>query len=473
MGTLRGYLDFARRDTAVRSVPERIGDFAEFLVLPDAAGIKRQAARCMECPTPFCYGLGCPLTARIPEWNDLTLRQDIRAAYASLTRTNPFPEITGRLCPALCESSCSLAINLAPVTIKQIELYISETAFARGYVQANPPRERRPERVAIVGSGPAGLAAAQSLNQAGFNVAVYEKNPALGGMLRYGAPDFKLPKWVLDRRLTLLAQEGIAFAPNTEVGRDIGVDFLQRDYDALLLCPGVGKPRDLVIPGRQAAGIHFALDYLTQANHLVAGLASENDMIHARGKRVVVLGGGDTGSDCVGTAIRQGARQVTQVEILPRPEEWTKPFNPAWPDYPSILRTSSSQAEGCVREFALSAREFLTRDGHLTGVRCVRVEWFCNEDGTRTMREIPGSEMVIDADLAILALGFGPVERAPWLAELAIEYDARGNILVDRDNQTDLPWVFVAGDAATGPSLVCRAIHQGLRAADAIGAYLG
>jgi len=472
MGTLRGFLDFQRKDFAYKRIEERRGNYEEFLIMQNDAEIKRQAARCMECETPFCHGIGCPLFNRIPEWNDLVLRKDIQGAYESLIRTNSFPEFTGRVCPAPCESACSLSINLAPVTIKQLELYISEKAFELGYVKPSPPKERKSEKVAVVGSGPAGLSAAQTLNRMGYQVTVYEKDDQVGGIMRYGIPNFKLPKWVLDRRVALMEQEGITFEKNVAIGRDISVDTLKSRFDAVLLCIGAGTPRDLSVPGRESEGIHFALTYLTQANQFVGGRKKASEIIQAGGKNVLVIGGGDTGSDCIGTANRQGAKKITQIEILPRPLEWTKSYNPAWPDYPNILRTSSSHQEGCVRDFAVNTKEFLSRDGRLTGVKCVRVQWEKDADNNHTMQEIPGSDFIIEAELAILAMGFVHVEQSQWLSELGIKYNASGNIDAAQSYHTDVSGIFAAGDAVTGTSLVCRGIYHGKQVAAAVDEYL-
>ncbi|HWQ77452.1 MAG TPA: glutamate synthase subunit beta [Anaerovoracaceae bacterium] len=471
MGTLQGFLDFKRKDFEYKSIEERLGNYEEFLIMRNDPEIKKQAARCMECETPFCHALGCPVFNRIPEWNDLVFRKDIRAAYESLILTNSFPEFTGRVCPALCESACSLSISLAPVTIKQIELYIIEKAFEQGYVKPDPPAERKKGKVAVVGSGPSGLSAAQTLNRMGYQVTVYEKYGEAGGIMRFGIPNFKLPKWVLDRRTDLMEKEGIVFRTNAAIGRDFSFDSLKNNYDATLLCIGAGTPRDLPVTGRDLSGIHFALDYLKQSNEFVSGKKKENEIISAKGKKVLVIGGGDTGSDCIGTANRQGAEKVTQVEILPRPEEWTKSYNPAWPDYPNILRTSSSHLEGCIRDFSVSARQFISRDGRVAGAECVRLKWEKDANNNNISKEIPGSSFLIEADMVILAMGFLHAEHSPWLSEIGIEYDRRGNISTS-NYHTNIDGLFAAGDASTGASLVCRGIYHGRQAAKAIDEFL-
>ncbi len=471
MGTLEGFLDYERKDFEYKSVEERLKDYGEFIIMRDEKELKKQAARCMECETPFCHGIGCPLFNFIPEWNDLVLRGDIRGAYESLTQTSNFPEFTGRICPALCEQSCSLSINLAPVTIKQLELYIIEKAFSMGYVRPEPPTRRKDKRVAVVGAGPAGLAAAQLLNREGYQVTLYEKYSQAGGILRYGIPNFKLPKWVLDRRIDLMKKEGVEFKTGVALGRDIELDFLRKNYDATLLCIGAGIPRDLSVPGRELEGIHFALEYLSQSNEFVSGRKKESEIIHAGGKKVLVIGGGDTGSDCIGTANRQGAKMVTQIEVLPMPVEWNKSYNPSWPDYPGILRTSSSHKEGCVRDFSVSTKSFSGKDGGVTGAECIRVEWTKDAENRNIMKEIKGSDFFIEAELVILAMGFVHGEHLPSFEEAGIEYDGRGNIIFS-DYRTGAEGVFAAGDAATGASLVCRAIYHGRQASAAIDTFL-
>lgn len=472
MGSLQGFLDFKRKDFYYKNIEDRLKNFDEILVMQDDTEVKKQAARCMECETPYCHALGCPIFNRIPEWNDYIFRKDIKNAYESLVLTNCFPEFTGRICPALCEASCSLSINLAPVTIKQIELYIIEKAYEQGYVMPNPPKQRKGRNVAVIGSGPSGLSAAHSLNGMGYDVTVFEKSEEIGGLMRYGIPNFKLPKWVLDRRIDLMKREGILFKPNTAVGRDINAADLRTRYDAILLCIGAEAPRDIDIPGRQLEGIHFALDYLSQSNQFVSGRKRKEEIINARGRKVLVIGGGDTGSDCIGTANRQGAEKVTQIEIMPKPMEWNESYNPAWPDYPMILRTSSSHKEGCTRDFSVSTKSFMDKDGRVAGANCARVEWAKDSENRNVMREIPGSDFFIEADFVFLSMGFAHVEHSGWLADMGIEYNERGNIKASSDYETNIKGVFSAGDASTGASLVCRGISHGQQAAKSIARYL-
>ena len=472
MGSLQGFLDFKRKDFDYKNIEARLKNYDEILVMQDDTEVKRQAARCMECETPYCHALGCPIFNRIPEWNDLIFRKDIKSAYESLIRTNCFPEFTGRICPALCEASCSLSINLEPVTIKQIELYIIEKAFEQGFVRPNPPKHRKDHSVAVIGSGPSGLSAAHSLNSMGYAVTVFEKSEEAGGLMRYGIPNFKLPKWVLDRRIDLMKSEGVVFKTNSSVGRDISIDDLRSSFDAVLICIGAEAPRNLEVPGRSLEGIYYALDYLSQSNQFVSGKKRKEEIINASGKRVLVIGGGDTGSDCIGTANRQGAEKVTQIEILPKPMEWNESYNPSWPDYPMILRTSSSHKEGCTRDFLVSTKSFTAEGGRVTGANCIRVEWVKDSENRNVMREIPGSDFVIEADLVFLSMGFVHVEHSGWLEGMGIEYNERGNIKITPDYETNLKGVFSAGDASTGASLVCRGISHGLKAASSIAGYL-
>jgi glutamate synthase (NADPH/NADH) small chain len=472
MGSQQGYLDFKRKDFAYKSIEERLKNYDEVLIIQNEKEIKKQAARCMECETPYCHALGCPIFNRIPEWNDFVFRNDIKSAYESLTLTNSFPEFTGRICPALCEASCSLSINLAPVTIKQIELYIIEKAFKDGLVKPNPPKTRKSQSVAVIGSGPSGLSAAQALNSKGYNVTVYEKSEEVGGLMRYGIPNFKLPKWVIDRRVDLMKKEGINFETSVMVGRDISFDHLRSKFNALLLCIGAETPRDLTIEGRDLEGIYFALTYLSQSNEFVSRKKSVDDIIHAKGKNVLVVGGGDTGSDCIGTANRQGAKKVTQIEILPKPMEWNESYNPTWPDYPSILRTSSSHKEGCTREFCVTTKSFISEGDRVVGANCARVEWIKDTNNKNVMREIPGSDFIIEADLVFLSMGFLHAEHSEWLSKLGIEYNDRGNINTSSSYQTNIKGIFSAGDASTGASLVCRGIGHGIQAAMAVDEFL-
>ncbi len=472
MGSLQGFLDFKRKDYEYKSIEERIDHYEEFLIMQNDREMKKQAARCMECEIPYCHVLGCPILNRIPEWNDLVFRKDIKGAYESLIQTNCFPEFTGRICPGLCESACSLSINLAPVTIKQIELYIIKKAFEQGLVNPVLPKDRKNKKAAIVGSGPSGLSAAYWLNSKGYQVTVYEKSDEMGGLMRYGIPNFKLPKWVIDRRIDLMEKEGVDFVTNVAVGKDLSPDYLKNKFDAILLCLGAGVPRDLPIQGRKLEGIHFALDYLTQSIQFVLGKKKESEIIHAKGKKVLIIGGGDTGSDCVGTANRQGAEKVTQIDIIPKPNEWGESYNPQWPDHPRILRTSSSHMEGCIRDFSINVKHFISDGRRVAGAKCIRVQWDKDTKNNNVMNEILGSGYIIEADLVILAMGFTHVEHSQWLEEMGIQYNEKGNIATSSNYHTNINGVFSAGDAATGASLVCRGIDHGKKAAMSIDAFL-
>lgn len=472
MGSIQGFIDFKRKDFDLKSIEERIKNFDEFLVLQSDTEIKKQAARCMDCDTPYCHAVGCPINNLIPEWNDYIFKNNLKGAYESLTQVNHFPEFTGRICPALCEASCSLSINLSPVTIKQIELYIIEKAFEQGLVKPNPPKHQKGKKVAVIGSGPSGLSAAQELIGMGYAVTVFEKSNEIGGLLRYGIPNFKLPKWVLDRRIALMKEEGIVFETGVEIGKDLSASDIKSNFDAILLCMGAGTPRDLQIEGRDAEGVYFALEYLGQPNKLAFENKISRDIINAKGKKVLVIGGGDTGSDCIGTANRQGAKSVIQIEILPQPRVWSESYNPNWPNYPSIFRTSSSHKEGCIRDFGVSTKSFITENGRVIGANCIRVEWIKDSNDKFTMQEVRGSDFVIDADLVFLSMGFIHVEHSRLLSDLGVEYDVRGNISTNPNYATNVNGVFSAGDAATGASLVVRAIHHGKQAAKRIAEFL-
>jgi glutamate synthase (NADPH/NADH) small chain len=408
----------------------------------------------------------------IPEWNDEVYRGHWREAWQRLELTNPFPEFTGRVCPAPCESSCTLSLNSSPVAIRQLELGISERAFAEGWVQPHPPRRETGRRVAVIGSGPAGLAAAQGLRRQGHAVSLFEKSGRIGGLLRYGIPDFKLDKRALERRLAQLAAEGVEFETGVVIGEDLSARYLLKKYDALVLAIGSGMPRDLAVPGRDNRGIHFAVEYLAQANRVCAGELEPHRAISAWGKRVLVVGGGDTGADCVGTAVRQGARGVHQVEILPRPREWAEDRNPDWPRWPAILRTSSSHQEGCSREWGSSVTRFsgarAVRQAHLQ-----RVDWQPGKGGRPEPVELPGSGFSLDVELVLLAMGFLHPEHGRLLEDLGLELDPRGNLAVDAACRTSRPGIYACGDAATGASLVVSAIAQGVKAARGIGEALG
>ena len=465
-----GFMEHAREAPSYRPVEERVRDYKEFVVHLPVARLETQGARCMDCAVPFCHSLGCPVQNLIPEWNNLVHQGDWREALVRLELTNNLPEITGRICPAPCEAACTLSINTSPVTIKQIELAIIERGFAEGWVVPRPPKHDTGKCVAVVGSGPAGLAAAQQLRRAGHQVTLYEKNEKLGGLLRYGIPDFKLEKWVIDRRLEQMRAEGVEFETGVSVGDDISARYLRQRFDAVVLAMGAGQPRDLPVPGRELDGIHFAMEFLSRSNRYVAGEVSTEQLINAKDKVVLVIGGGDTGSDCVGTANRQGAREVHQFEILAQPQVWTEPWNPAWPGWPAIMRTSSSHEEGCRRRWSVATSRF-SGEGAVQKAHCVEVEWR-EVDGNLRPVEVRGSEFELHVDLVLLAMGFVHVQHSRLLDDLGVEFDPRGNIRTDGSYHTNSPGVFAAGDAFTGASLVVTAIWHGRRAARAVDRYL-
>jgi glutamate synthase (NADPH/NADH) small chain len=471
MGEPRGFLKYPRVEKSSESVSERIGHYREFERLQPEEEMRRQGARCMDCGIPFCHS-GCPLGNYIPEWNDQVYRGWDQDAVDKLHQTNNFPEITGRVCPAPCETACVAGINEPAVSIKQIELHIAEKAFEQQLVAPKPPVLRTGHRVAVVGSGPAGLAAAMELNHAGYTVTVFERDDQFGGLLRYGIPDFKLEKWVIDRRLEQMRREGVQFVANAELGRQVPASTLIDEFHASLLACGTPEARELSVPGRELRGIHLAMDFLTQQNRRVAGQSLPDEQpLSAKGKRVVVIGGGDTGSDCVGTAIRQGARSVAQLEILPQPPRDRTPHNP-WPQWPNVMRTSSSQAEGCERQWSVSTSSFVGRKGVVTGLRALRVEWERNALGRLTMHEVKGTEFTIEADMVLLALGFVGQQNNSLVKQLGLELDEGGNIATDERMATSMPKVFAAGDMRRGQSLVVWAIDEGRRAAAHIARYL-
>lgn len=467
MGRATGFLEFQRKNFSYRSVKDRLKDYKEFTFLQPEKELKKQGVRCMDCGIPFCHALGCPVYNLIPEWNDLVYRGKWQEAYERLEMTNNLPEITGRICPAPCETSCTLSINSSPVSIKQIELAIIETAFERGWVVPMPPPFETGKRIAVIGSGPAGLAAAQALRRRGHTVVVFEKDSGIGGILRYGIPDFKLEKDVLDRRLEQMKAEGVIFETNATIGEDLSARYIKQKYDAILLALGAGVPRDLSVPGRGLDNIHYAMDYLTKVNKYLTGDLKEHEIISAKAKKVLVIGGGDTGADCIGTANRQGAASVHQFEILPKPREWQEPSNPEWPAWPNILRTASSHEEGCERQWSVLTKQFTGRGVKVAKAHCVSVEW---EQDPRTkqyrMKEVPGSEFSLDTDLVILAMGFLHVRHSKLLQDLGIKYDERGNIKTDGNYATSVGSVYTAGDADIGASLIVRAIYHGRRAAE-------
>ena len=472
MGHPSGFLDHERVSYSSLPVDERVKSWREFIVPVGEAELSTQGSRCMDCGIPFCHATGCPVYNLIPEWNDLVYRGDWKEALVRLEMTNNLPEVTGRLCPAPCEASCTLGINAAPVTIKQIELAVIERGFAEGWVLPRPPQSLSGRRVAVVGSGPAGLAAAQQLRRAGHEVTVFESSPKVGGLLRYGIPDFKMEKHVIDRRLAQMEAEGVRFETGVTIGEDISARYLRGTFDVILLAMGAGQPRDLPVPGRELRGVQYAMDFLVPSNRFQEGAIPESGLVNAKGKVVVVIGGGDTGSDCVGTANRMGAKKVYQFEILPKPPVWKDPWNPSWPAWPNILRTSSSHEEGCERDWSITTHNFTGDGGCLKEGHFARVEWKKPKTGPMKMEEVPGSEFSLKVDLVLLAMGFVHVKHGKIIEELGVEYDPRGNIRCNPDYSTSAKGVFAAGDANTGASLIVRSIFHGREAARNIDAYL-
>ena len=471
MGKPTGFLEIKRGKQPYRPVEERVRDWKQ-VMLPWPAGVlQKQGARCMDCGIPFCH-TGCPLGNIIPDWNDLVYRDRWREATDRLHATNNFPEFTGTLCPAPCEGSCVLGINDAPVTIKAIELAIINRAFDEGWIHPEPPVIRTGKKVAVVGSGPAGLAAAQQLNRAGHWVTVFERADRIGGLLRYGIPEFKLEKRVLDRRLDILHKEGIQFRVKTNVGENAPVEELRRGHDAILLAGGATLPRDLKVPGRQLQGIHFAMEYLPLQNRQCAGdQIPEGQFITARGKRVVIIGGGDTGADCLGTAHRQGAASIHQFELLPVPPNERAPDNP-WPLWPNIFRTSSAHEEGGIRDYCISTTRFSGRNGHVERLHALRVEFVSDGNGRKTMREVPWTQFEMEVDLVLLAMGFLGPEQGGMLSQLGVKFTERGNVWRDEKWMTNVPGVFTAGDMQRGQSLIVWAISEGRQAARGIDRFL-
>ncbi|MDD3077979.1 MAG: glutamate synthase subunit beta [Paludibacter sp.] len=466
MGNPKAFITIPRKEAGYRPVNERIYDFGEVEQTLNREDRKLQASRCMDCGIPFCHS-ACPLGNKMPEWQDLIYRGKWKEGIEILHETNNFPDFTGRICPAPCEKACVLALHEAPVTIRENEAAITEVAFTEGMIKARPPKTRTGKSVAVIGSGPSGLAAAQQLNRKGHTVTIFEKDNTLGGLLRYGIPNFKLNKNVIDRRLELLKEEGIIFKPNTEIGKDISGKEILKNFDAVCLTIGSGQPRNITPKGRELKGVYFAMELLSQQNQLIMGEKVDSKaIINAKGKHVLVIGGGDTGSDCVGTSIRQGAVKVTQIEILPKPPEGKNPDTP-WPYWPNILRTSSSHKEGCVRKWCLNTTEFVGDKGQVKEVVVEEVEWTKDETGRWNMKST-GKTETIKADLVFLALGFVHPVHEGLLTELGVEFDARGNVKVDAVGKSSVNKVFAAGDAAIGASLVVRAIAQGRKVAEDI-----
>lgn len=469
MADINGFLKIKRKEAGNRPVIERVCDHSEIEQILNSEDRMLQASRCMDCGIPFCHW-ACPVDNLIPEWNDLLYKGDWKGAYNRLAATNNFPEFTGRICPAACEHACVLNINSEPVTIRENEVAIAERAFTEGYVKPQAPLRRTGKKVAVIGSGPAGMAAADLLNKAGHEVTLFEKADKPGGLLRYGIPDFKLSKNLIDRRINLMKSEGLIVKTGINAGIDIPVNDLVNNFDAICVATGATTPRDLNIPGRELSGIHFAMEFLTLQNKINSGLlAPAANPVNAEGKRVVVIGGGDTGSDCVGTAIRQKAASVTQVEILPKPPVTRTSENP-WPYFAKVLKTSTSHEEGCERLWSLSARKFSGENGNVKSIETEEVTW-TSTAGRYSMQPVPGSTGKIEADLVLLAMGFVHTAHEGLLERMNIQFDPGGNIAA-KDNLTSHPKIFAAGDSVSGASLVVNAIASGRKAAKAIDSFL-
>ena len=475
MAKATGFIEYQRIDPAKRDVAERIKDYQEFEIPLSPAQLHEQAARCMDCGVPGCHAYGCPLQNRIPDWNDMIYRGQWQRALDLLHATNNFPEITGRICPAPCEAACTLSINQEPVTIRHIELQIVERGWQEGWIQPEIPAQQTGKKIAVIGSGPAGLAAAQLLARYGHAVVVFEKSNRIGGLLRYGIPDYKLEKRIIDRRLEQLQAEGVRFETGVDAGVDISSRYMKRTFDVILLTTGASAPRDIVVLGRGLEGIHFAMDFLTRQNRRNAGDSIPEDReIIAAGKQVIVIGGGDTGADCVGTAHRQGARRIIQIELLPEPPAERLPANP-WPTWPNILRISSSHEEGCERMWSVLSKGFLADSAEgqrVNTLQCARLEWTEAANGQREFRELPGSDFEIKADLVLIAAGFVHTEHGALVRDLQLDLDQKGNIAADRNFMTSNPGVFAAGDCVQGASLVVTAIRQGRQLAESVHRYL-
>jgi len=472
MGNPKAFMTIGRKNAGYRPVKERIYDYGEVEQTLDDKDRIEQASRCMNCGVPFCHW-ACPVGSKMPEWQHLVYLGRWKEAYEVLHSTNSFPEITGRICPAPCEKSCVLEIHKEGVTIRENECSTVEHAFDLGYVLPRIPEERTGKKVAVIGSGPAGLSAADLLNQAGHSVTVFEKNSAVGGLLRFGIPDFKLSKTVIDRRIAIFEAEGITFKTNVLVGIDITKEELLKEFDAIVLANGSEQPRDLPVEGRNLKGVHFAIEFLSQQNKVNAGVQIPDEKrISAEGKPVLVIGGGDTGSDCVGTSTRQKAKSVLQIEIMPKPPVERQGNNP-WPYWPNVLRTSSSHLEGCERRWSLSTKRIIgDKNGAVKQAELVAVEWSKDANGRWVMNEVPGSNEIVEVGLVLLAMGFVHPEHNGLLDALGVEYNARGNVNVNAQKQTSVEKIFAAGDVESGASLVVRAIQAGKLAAMNVDEYL-
>lgn len=467
-----GFMDYSRVNPPKRPKEERLRDYREIQQALGAEELNRQAARCMDCGIPYCHAYGCPVENLIPDFNEMVYRENWRQALELLHSTNNFPEVTGRVCPAPCETACTLGINQEPVAICQLELRIVERGWQEGWITPLPAGFKTGRRAAVVGSGPAGLAAAQQLARAGHDVVVFEKDDRIGGILRYGIPDFKLEKWVLDRRLEQLRAEGVVFETDVNAGTDLSIRYLTRSYDAVLLAGGARVPRDIPIPGRESTGIHFAMDFLTQQNQrALTALPEDAVPILATGKDVIIIGGGDTGADCLGTSLRQDAKSVTQLEILPKPPP-TRDKTTPWPHWPHQLRSSTSHEEGGERRWSVLVQEFVAEAGVLSGVRGVDVDWKTDASGKHSFSEREGASFELPADLVLIAAGFTKEGNAAVLGQFGIEADDTGTAILDPNRMTNLEGVFVAGDLSMGASLVVRAIDDGRRAAAGMDCYL-
>jgi len=468
-----GFLEFTRELPEKRPVQERINDYQEFIHRFSDEKLNQQSARCMDCGIPFCHN-GCPLGNFIPDFNDAVYKQNWQEAYNILSTTNNFPEFTGRICPAPCESACVLGINQPAITIEEIEKHVIEIAFEKGFVRPYKPAYRSGKKIAVVGSGPAGLAAAAQLNYAGHLVTVFERDDAPGGLLRYGIPDFKLEKWVVDRRIALMEEEGIVFRCNANVGVDISINDLLREFHAIVLAGGSTIPRDLKIPGRELNGVHFAMEFLTQQNKRVSNRPFDETDILATGKNVVVIGGGDTGSDCIGTSNRHKAKSITQFELLPKPPEDRNPQMP-WPTYPMLLKITSSHEEGADRKWAIATKEFIGDvNGNVKALKVVDLEWKYNEEGRAVQFvEVAGTEREIPCELALLAMGFIHSQHEGMINQLGVDLDEKGNVKANEKNyQTSIAKIFTAGDMRRGQSLVVWAISEGRECARKVDEYL-